>query len=91
MSESVRTFDPLKGNLVDFMELVKEEWQFQSWGWNESAGSDEYGDYTLYEVSTGGWSDNESLISDLMANEFLWNLIFVDERAGGHYRFKVYR
>ena len=38
--------------------------------------------------STGGWSDNEELVSELK-KELCWSLLLVKWEAGGHYTFKI--
>lgn len=43
----------------------------------------------MWEVSTGGWSGNESLIAAMKANTIFWALCWVSSRRGGHYEFKV--
>jgi hypothetical protein len=38
--------------------------------------------------STGGWSDNEELISELQ-NKSIFKLLLVKWETGGHYTFKI--
>jgi len=38
--------------------------------------------------STGGWSENEELISDLK-KERIFHILLVEWRTGGHYKFKI--
>jgi hypothetical protein len=67
-------------------------WHLRSWGWSEG---EEYHDWDKgsqvyrYNISTGGWSGNESIIGALQSNSLLWALTWVQSRRGGHYIFEV--
>lgn len=71
----------------------------EPWGWTEHGGSvgerdDEIEDdpaSRYYEISTGGWSGNESLLGAMRRNVPLWRLTWVMNRRGGHYRFRTGR
>jgi hypothetical protein len=43
----------------------------------------------LYDVHTGGWSGNESIIGAMHDNTMFWMLCWEQSRRGGHYIFKV--
>lgn len=43
---------------------------------------------TKYEISTGGWSGNESIIGSLREN-IVWHLYLQESRKGGHYVFII--
>lgn len=38
--------------------------------------------------STGGWSENEELVSQL-EKENVWHFLLCEWRSGGHYKFKI--
>jgi hypothetical protein len=78
------------------MEFVRSIWWAADWGWHESgrrpaeihtathrAGS------RYYQISTGGWSGNESIIGALEANHMFMALCWERSRKGGHYLFAV--
>jgi len=46
-------------------------------------------DHFVYELSTGGWSGNESLVDALKENHMFWIINWYSSRRGGHYVFKI--
>lgn len=76
---------------VPFMDYVKARWWSPDWGWSERDGVDELFDRPvhIYEISTGGWSGNESLIGAMQENFVFWSLNWMQSRRGGHYTFYV--
>jgi hypothetical protein len=75
----------------NLMNFVQECWKYEN-GFRVSDIEDDcYGPCTQYELITGGWSGNESLICAMDANYFFrhtcWHL---SERGGRHvYRIEV--
>lgn len=71
------------------MAFVKSLWRYSEM-WNEKPSTDLSGKpVTEYEVSTGGWSGNESLIYAMKQNRMFWMFCWVQSRRGGHYIFEV--
>lgn len=75
--------DKIKSWTDDFpalMRYVHDRWQYADVGfWTEKNG--------LYEISTGGWSGNESLIDAMQYNSVFWVTWWVSSRRGGHFVF----
>lgn len=70
---------------LGLMDFVKSLWWAPDWGWIRTQ---VYGD-SVFDISTGGWSGNESLISALQDNQTFWNTCWLSSRRGGHYQFSV--
>lgn len=77
-------------DIAKFFEFVKSLWWCASWGWHEEDTTDELFNTPLmrYEISTGGWSGNESLIGAMEKNWIIWHMTWVQSRRGGHYIFE---
>lgn len=73
------------------MQQIKEIWNFAEWGWHEEKTVDDIFGYPIirYQISTAGWSGNESIIGALQRNWIVWHMIWVQSRRGGHYIFEV--
>jgi hypothetical protein len=91
---------PLEKGYDKLMEFVYECWWSRDWGWQDSTdGTDSLkkdwpahspGELsTLYYISTGGWSGNESIIEALSQNFMFWSQCWVNHRTGGHFHFEV--
>ena len=65
-------------DFIGWMIFIESIWTFCDWGWSCSAGE--------YDISTGGWSGNESIISAMQNNVLLWMTHWESQRRGGHYR-----
>ena len=81
----------------ELMAYVRSLWWMPDWGWRETgrrpseiqAWSHKPGT-RYYDISTGGWSGNESLIDALERNRNLfWAICWERSRKGGHYLFAV--
>ena len=65
----------------DYITLIQETW-------NTQYGKVVY-DNGVLELHTGGWSENEEIISSLMMNKLFWLKYFSTEVRGGHYWFLI--
>jgi hypothetical protein len=65
------------------LDFVHSLWWAPEFGWRR-------GDRWL-DVSTGGWSGNEDIISALQRNTMFWMFCWESSRRGGHYRFDLAR
>lgn len=74
-----------------WFEFIHSIWHLRSWGWNECDAIDDVTGKKAYcyYISTAGWSGNESIISAMQKNEFMWHLNWVQSRRGGHYIFEL--
>lgn len=67
-------------DLRGLMDYVHDRWKYADVGfWTEENGR--------YEISTGGWSGNESLIEALQEHPIFWDWWWYSSRRGGHYVF----
>lgn len=76
----------------ELFDFVKSIWWMPDWGWTECEAIDELTGETTYcyNISTGGWSGNESIIQAMQENKyFFWHLHWVQSRRGGHYIFEL--
>lgn len=79
-----------KESKIQLLEYVKKCWRYPDYFKVEEGTIDCYHTNVLrYEISTAGWSGNESLISALERNLLFWSLCWVQSRRGGHYIFQV--
>jgi len=77
-----------------WMKYVESLWHLSEWGWSESDEPHDWKEGEIvhrFQVSTAGWSGNESLISAMKQNFMLWSMLWVQSRRGGHYIFEIYR
>ena len=75
-----------------WFEFIKSIWYMSSWGWSESDAEHEYikdSKVHVYNISTAGWSGNESIIREMQNNNMMWHLNWVQSRRGGHYIFEL--
>ncbi len=64
---------------VELLHRLHETWWSHGWGYVDR-GRD-------FELHTGGWSGNESIIEALEQNDSFWKYL-VKHEQGGHYYFK---
>lgn len=74
------------------MDFIRSIWWMASWGWKQEPAKDSLmgdTDVMRYDISTGGWSGNESIIEAMGENFMFWSMSWVQSRRGGHYIFEV--
>lgn len=73
-----------------WFQFIENIWHLRSWGWSEGLESDDWDkdkQVYRYNISTAGWSGNESIIHAMQENDMLWHMTWVQSRRGGHYIF----
>jgi hypothetical protein len=74
-----------------WFEFIKSIWYYNSTAWGEGEEPHDWLEDKLvyrYHISTIGWSGNEAIIRSMQKNDFLWYLVWVQSRRGGHYIFE---
>src|SRR5574339_419824 len=72
--------------VLRLLDYVKPRWKYSDIGyWQETVDKD---GTRFIQMSTGGWSGNESIMAELR-DSFFWMLCFESHFRGGHYTFKV--
>ena len=74
-----------------WFEFIKSCWWAADWGWTEFDGKDDEQACRVFQLSTGGWSGNEDILSTMKTHCILWSLSWQEHRRGGHYTFRVRR
>lgn len=64
-----------------WFDFIRDCWWQPDWGWSQ--------DGDTLNISTGGWSGNEEIISAMQSNFIFWSLCWESHRRGGHYTFKL--
>lgn len=80
------------GDARGWFEFIKSIWHMAPWGWRESEVDHEYikdKKVYVYNISTGGWSGNESIIWAMQKTNMMWHLNWVQSRRGGHFIFEL--
>lgn len=74
-----------------WFKFINSIWHLRSWGWHEGLEKDERNQDNKvyrYNISTAGWSGNESIIHAMQQTDMLWSFTWVQSRRGGHYIFE---
>jgi hypothetical protein len=66
-------------------EFIRQLWRWNKYMWKQT----DDGEKITYDISTGGWSGNEYLLSVLERNFVVWQFTWVQTRRGGHYIFEL--
>jgi hypothetical protein len=69
--------------------FVRSLWWMPDWGWHESTEIDNERVVTRYQISTGGWSGNEDVVTAMEHNRWLMSFFWMESRRGGHYVFEL--
>lgn len=75
-----------------WFKFIEGLWHYRSIAWKESDEPHERDNLKTvhrYNVSTVGWSGNESIIYAMEHNRMMWYLNWVQSRRGGHYIFEL--
>lgn len=84
---------PFDGDVREWFDFIKFAlWWAPDWGWHEGEEPHEHDsdkNVYRYNVSTGGWSGNESIVRAMEKNSMMWHLHWVQSRRGGHYIFEL--
>lgn len=72
------------------MEYIESLWRMGEWGWKQQRNpfTGRVGSRT-YQISTGGWAENDRIIAALETNRRFWEQCWVSYRVGGHYEFRI--
>lgn len=74
----------------ELMKFIEGLWSFKEFGWHKIEHKEDGESVIEYQISTAGWSGNESLIYALQENKWhAWSMIWVQSRRGGHYIFEI--
>lgn len=74
---------------LPMMHFIESIWWMADWGWHWHTKVEGEQRIRVYEISTGGWSGNESLIAAMRDNVVFWSMCWQQSRRGGHYIFHV--
>lgn len=72
-----------------YVKSIGNYWPSETFGWHESDGVDELlgRPCHIWHISTGGWSGNEKIISE-MEKHPIWWMTWHQHTRGGHYEFR---
>lgn len=76
----IEKFSPKNGSFIELYNFLKLNWYNADDTFNIK---DDF-----IEISTFGWSDNETLISSLQKNFIFWSSCWEISKRGGHYTFR---
>ena len=79
-------------DVAGWFKFIENIWHLRSWGWSEGEEDHDWNkDEKVYRfnISTAGWSGNESIIHAMQRNHMMWCITWVQSRRGGHYIFEL--
>ena len=78
--------------VVTWFEFIHSMWYASDWGWQSEVVPHRFREgrnVMKFDVSTAGWSGNESIVKSMQKNEMLWWMTHYQTTRGGHYIFEV--
>jgi hypothetical protein len=83
MLRFVRRYDITQSPIEDLRDFVIQNWHYGDWGYKSKG--------RFFELHTGGWSGNESIIAALEKSSkgMFWYLCWVMSKRGGHFWFEI--
>lgn len=77
-------------DLFALMDYIRSCWAVEEGSWTESIESTEKGDVKSYQINTGDWSGNVSLIAALERNRITGTIFDgYSWRRGGYYEYHI--
>lgn len=75
----------------NLLETIWPNWRYGDCGyWHVYAGVDDLGrPIQVHQMSTAGWSGNESIIGAMRRNTMFYMMTWESHCKGGHYEFRV--
>ena len=77
--EKIRTWKEC--NDTSLFQFIRPAWKYAESGYWQESGEE-------FQISTGGWSGNESIIETMEANFIFWAMWWKSTERGGHYVFE---
>jgi hypothetical protein len=79
----IRHYDILTSPIEDLRDFIIQDWHWPDWGTKVRG--------RKFELHTGGWSGNESIIMALeqTGRGLFWGMCWVMSKRGGHYWFEI--
>lgn len=77
---------------VTWFDFIHSLWYASDWGWHSEVVPHRFREgrnVMKFDISTAGWSGNESVIKAMQNNEMLWWTTHYQTTRGGHYIFEV--
>ena len=76
-----------EGDVLDWLRFCAYQWNIFYGSTHEYVEDGEW----IMEFITGGWSENEAILSAMRSNELLWMECWHSSYRGGRYKFSVER
>lgn len=79
-------------NAVGWFDFIHSLWYASDWGWKSEVVPHRFREgrnVMKFDISTAGWSGNESIIKAMERNEMLWWSTHYRTTRGGHYVFEL--